>query len=194
MNNVTPLKPKPISSEGSWIVTGVVMAEPSTGQLTAVMPSLNVYSKIRVEDVAPIASWGSTTQAMPHDATEEADMDREELKAHLENQDLRVDARLKDFEQKVSDGILQMNHNLQLLDKDLSGFRNLKGTIILNSVVSVIAIVGIVIGVMSYGISSFDSGRDTAVILQEVRQQAFENKQLLEQIRSQQVETRAVPK
>lgn len=194
MNNVTLLKPKPISGEGSWIVTGVVMAEPSTGQLTAVMPSLNVYSKIRVEDVAPIASWGSTAQAMPHDATEEADMDREELKAHLENQDLRVDARLKDFEQKVSDGILQMNHNLQLLDKDLSGFRNLKGTIILNSVVSVIAIVGIVIGVMSYGISSFDSGRDTAVILQEVRQQAFENKQLLEQIRSQQVETRAVPK
>lgn len=114
------------------------------------------------------------------------DMTRDELKAHLENQDLKVDARLGKFEQRVSDGLTDMNHSLQLLDKDLAGLRGLKGTIILNSVLSVIAVVGIVIGVMAYGTSSFDSGRDTAQLLQEVRQQSFENKQMLEQIKANQ--------
>lgn len=111
---------------------------------------------------------------------------RDELKAHLENQDLKVDARLGKFEQRVSDGLSEMNHSLQLLDKDLAGLRGLKGTIILNSVLSVIAVVGIVIAVMAYGTSSFDSGRDTAQLLQELRQQSFENKQMLEQIKANQ--------
>ncbi|MGY3644171.1 hypothetical protein [Pseudomonas sp. PK-RTE-24] len=114
------------------------------------------------------------------------DISRDELKAHLENQDLKVDARLGKFEQRVSDGLTEMNHSLQLLDKDLAGLRGLKGTIILNSVLSVIAVVGIVIAVMAYGTSSFDSGRDTAQLLQELRQQSFENKQMLEQIKANQ--------
>ncbi|CAN7251488.1 hypothetical protein LJR159_000930 [Pseudomonas brassicacearum] len=125
----------------------------------------------------------------PADAAHTEDMTditRDELKAHLENQDLKVDARLGKFEQRVSDGLTEMNHSLQLLDKDLAGLRGLKGTIILNSVLSVIAVVGIVIAVMSYGTSSFDSGRDTSQLLQELRQQSFENKQMLEQIKANQ--------
>jgi hypothetical protein len=125
----------------------------------------------------------------PDDAVHTEDMTeitRDELKAHLENQDLKVDARLGKFEQRVSDGLTEMNHSLQLLDKDLAGLRGLKGTIILNSVLSVIAVVGIVIAVMAYGTSSFDSGRDTAQLLQELRQQSFENKQMLEQIKANQ--------
>ncbi|MHC8293591.1 hypothetical protein [Pseudomonas sp. LB3P58] len=166
-------------------MTGVVLASPSTGQLKAIMPTLNVYSDIRIEDVI---SFGTTESAQETLKTldEEADMDREELKAHLENQDLKVDARLGQFEQRVTDGLSMMNQSLQLLDKDLAGVRGLKGTIILNSVVSVIAIVGIVIGVMAYGIANFDSGRDTSVLIQELRQQSFENKQMLEQIKANQ--------
>ncbi|NMY86861.1 hypothetical protein HBR93_22440 [Pseudomonas sp. WS 5411] len=114
------------------------------------------------------------------------DITRDELKAHLENQDLKVDARLAKFEQRVADGLNEMNHSLQMLDKDLAGVRGLKSTIILNSVLSVIAVVGIVIAVMAYGISSFDSGRDTSQLLQEMRQQSYENKVMLEQIRANQ--------
>ncbi|MFW4911666.1 hypothetical protein ACOAO4_30120 [Pseudomonas aeruginosa] len=115
-----------------------------------------------------------------------SDLNRDELKAQLENQELKVDARLKEFEGRVADGLGEMNHTLQLLDRDLAGVRGIKGTIIINSIVSVIAIVGIVIGVMAYGVASFDSGRDTSQLLQEVRQQSFENKQLLEQIKASQ--------
>lgn len=114
------------------------------------------------------------------------DLNREELKAQLEIQELKVDARLGYFEQRVADGLKDMNAALALLDRDLSGVRGLKGTIILNSVLSVIAIVGIVVGVMAYGTSSFDSGRDTAQLVQELRQQSFENKQILEQIKQNQ--------
>ncbi|WP_188036207.1 hypothetical protein [Pseudomonas sp. EZ-C24] len=114
------------------------------------------------------------------------DITREELNARLENQQLKVDARLKEFEGKVSDGLTQMNHSLQLLDKDLAGVRGLKGTIILNSILSVIAIVGIVIAVMGYGVANFDSGRDTSASIQEMKQQSIETRQLLEQMKAQQ--------
>lgn len=114
------------------------------------------------------------------------DITREELNALLENHQLKADARLKEFEGRVADGLLKMDHSLQLLDKDLSGVRGLKGTIILNSVLSVIAIVGITIAVMAYGVANFDSGRDTSAALQEMKQQSFETRQLLEQVKAQQ--------
>ena len=114
------------------------------------------------------------------------DITREELDARLENQQLKVDARLKEFEGKVTDGLTQMNHSLQLLDKDLAGVRGLKGTIILNSILSVIAIVGIVIAVMSYGVANFDSGRDTSAAIQDMKQQSLETRALLEQIKAHQ--------
>jgi hypothetical protein len=111
---------------------------------------------------------------------------REELNARLENHHLKSDARLKDFEGRVADGLLKMDHTLQLLDKDLAGVRGLKGTIILNSVLSVIAIVGITIAVMAFGVANFDSGRDTSAAIQEMKQQSFETRQLLEQVKAQQ--------
>jgi hypothetical protein len=114
------------------------------------------------------------------------DITREEFNALLENHQLKADARLKEFEGRVADGLLKMDHSLQLLDKDLSGVRGLKGTIILNSVLSVIAIVGITIAVMAYGVANFDSGRDTSAALQEMKQQSFETRQLLEQVKAQQ--------
>ncbi|QEY70478.1 hypothetical protein [Pseudomonas denitrificans (nom. rej.)] len=114
-----------------------------------------------------------------------SDITREEFNARLETQQLKVDARLKEFEGKVTEGITQMNHSLQLLEKDLTGVRGLKGTIILNSVLSVIAIVGIVIGVMAYGVANFDSGRETSVLVQEAKQQTTDTRELLEQIRKE---------
>lgn len=116
------------------------------------------------------------------------DITREELNARLDNQQLKVDARLKEFEGKVTDGLTQMNHSLQLLDKDLAGVRGLKGTIILNSILSVIAVVGIVIAVMAYGVVNFDSGRDTSAAIQDMKQQSIETRALLEQIKASQAE------
>lgn len=129
------------------------------------------------------ASGSDKAPAMAHDQNMN-DITREELTARLDNQQLKVDARLKEFEGKVTDGLTQMNHSLQLLDKDLAGVRGLKGTIVINSILSVIAIVGIVIGVMSYGVANFDSGRDTSAAIQDMKQQSMEAKALLEQIKS----------
>lgn len=129
------------------------------------------------------ASGSDKASAMAHDQMMN-DITREELTARLDNQQLKVDARLKEFEGKVTDGLTQMNHSLQLLDKDLAGVRGLKGTIVINSILSVIAIVGIVIGVMSYGVANFDSGRDTSAAIQDMKQQSMEAKALLEQIKS----------
>ncbi len=122
----------------------------------------------------------------PADTGSMNDITREELNSLLENHQLKADARLKDFEGRVADGLLRMDHSLQLLDKDLAGVRGLRGTIILNSVLSVIAIVGITIAVMAYGVANFDSGRDTSAALQEMKQQSFETRQLLEQVKAQQ--------
>ncbi|WP_460093730.1 hypothetical protein [Pseudomonas sp. S2_B03] len=128
---------------------------------------------------------GDANSPLPHTASM-TNITREELNARLENQQLKVDARLKEFEDKVTGGLTQMNHSLQLLDKDLAGVRGLKGTIILNSILSVIAIVGIVIAVMSYGVANFDSGRDTSAAIQDMKQQSLETKALLEQIKAHQ--------
>lgn len=139
-----------------------------------------------LEAIAQGNAQPSDASGKPMHTNRMNDISREELDARLENQQLKVDARLKEFEGRVTDGLTQMNHSLQLLDKDLAGVRGLKGTIILNSIISVIAIVGIVIAVMSYGVANFDSGRDTSAAIQEMKQQSIETRQLLEQIKAQQ--------
>jgi len=143
-------------------------------------PHLNTHANVRGKELK------SDNPAVESDTHLMNDITREELNARLENQQLKVDARLKEFEGKVTDGLMQMNHSLQLLDKDLAGVRGLKGTIILNSILSVIAIVGIVIAVMAYGVANFDSGRDTSAAIQEMKQQSAETRQLLEQMKAQQ--------
>lgn len=143
-------------------------------------PHLNIHANVRGKELK------SDNPPVESDTHPMNDITREELNARLENQQLKVDARLKEFEGKVTDGLMQMNHSLQLLDKDLAGVRGLKGTIILNSILSVIAIVGIVIAVMAYGVANFDSGRDTSAAIQEMKQQSAETRQLLEQMKAQQ--------
>lgn len=145
----------------------------------------NVFT-IRNDVLIPIAMEDLDAPADLDHPKDMNDITREELNAKLDNQQLKVDARLKEFEGKVSHGLTQMNHSLQLLDKDLAGVRGLKGTIVLNSILSVIAIVGIVIAVMAYGVANFDSGRDTSAALQEMKQQSAETRLLLEQIKAQQ--------
>lgn len=115
----------------------------------------------------------SDTEAM-------SDMNREELHAHLENQELRVEKRLSDFEGRIVTALGGVSTSLQLLNRDLEGVRGIKTTIIVNSVLSVIAIAGIVIGVLAYGVSSHDSGRDTAAMVQELKQQSAETRRLIE--------------
>lgn len=128
----------------------------------------------------------SDKSALRDDTEPMNDITRTELNTLLENHQLKADARFKDFEGRVADGLLKMDHSLQLLDKDLASVRGLRSTIILNSVLSVIAIVGITIAVMAYGVANFDSGRDTSAALQEMKQQSLETRQLLEQVKAQQ--------
>lgn len=139
-----------------------------------------------LDQVEAIGRATSDKIPKPPDTGGMNDITREELNAILENRQLKADARLKEFEGRVTDGLVRMDHSLQLLDKDLAGIRGLKGTIILNSVLSVIAIVGITIAVMAYGVANFDSGRDTSAALQEMKQQSFETRQLLEQVKAHQ--------
>lgn len=124
----------------------------------------------------------------PHSAHTEAmsEMTRDELHAHLENQDLKVDARLRDFTQSVADSMKGINHRLDLIEKDISSVKGIKGVVITTAIASTLAIAGVLIGVLGYGASTYDTGRETTLLIQEARQQSIENRQLLEQIRSQQ--------
>ncbi|GEM_PF-3206817 len=114
------------------------------------------------------------------------DMTRDELNAHLENQNLKVDARLKDFTQAVADSMSGINHRLDLIEQDISSVKGIKGVVITTAVASTLAIGGILVGVLGYGVSAFDSGRDTSAAIQEMKQQSIETRQLLEQIKAQQ--------
>jgi len=126
------------------------------------------------------------TRARQADHREMNDMTRDELHAHLENQNLKVDARLRDFTQSMADSMMGINHRLDLIEKDISSVKGIKGVVITTAIASTLAIAGVLIGVLGYGASTYDTGRETTLLIQEARQQSIENRQLLEQIRSQQ--------
>lgn len=41
-------------NKNEWLMTGVVLASPSTGQIKAIMPIFNSYSDIKIENILPI--------------------------------------------------------------------------------------------------------------------------------------------
>lgn len=114
------------------------------------------------------------------------DMTREELKAHLENQDLKVDARLKEFQQAISESTNKIVHQLDFIKKDIESVKGIKGVVITTAIASVLAIVATIIGLLAYGTSEFDSGRETSQLIQEVRQEVHQQSSEIDKIKAQQ--------
>lgn len=131
-----------------------------------------------------------------HDAESlgaEIDMDREELKAHLEAQDARVDVRLKSFEQTVKDAMGEIRLNsvesrgeLKAMHVELSHLKNIKGTVLAAAGATIIGVGSILAAMLSFGVASFDTGRETSQLVEEAKRQSVETRQLLEQIQTQQ--------
>ncbi|ANI14452.1 hypothetical protein A9C11_10860 [Pseudomonas citronellolis] len=123
------------------------------------------------------------------------DISREELDAKLEATNARVDARLASFESTVRETLsairqdsADMRGELKAIHVELSYLKNLKSSIWSAAgftIASVIAGVGVIIGTLAYGVSTFDSGRETSALIQEAKQQTNETRQLLEQIRAE---------
>lgn len=104
------------------------------------------------------------------------DITREELDAKLQATEARMDARLERFDKDMRQAVSDFRLDIQPL-------KSLKANIWGATAVSI----GVIVAVLSYGVASFDSGRDTAAVIQEMKQQSFETRQLLEQIKAQQV-------
>jgi len=167
------------------------------------MPSLNVYSDIRIEDIVVFGTEQESIQNR-QTAKEETDMDREELKAHLENQDLKVDARLKSFEQTVKDAmgeirleISNIGGDLKAVERDLSHLKDMRSTVRNTGLGVILAVVAsaltIYFGVQSSNsslvsstISGFGVGKDVATAQATMAQQTKDVQDLLKQVQDQQ--------
>lgn len=117
------------------------------------------------------------------------DITREELDAKIEATNARVEARLAGFEATVRETLAAVRQDsaesrgeLKAIHVELSYLKNLKANIWGAAVVT-ITLVG---AILAYGVSSFDSGRDTAQVVQEAKQQTADTQKLLEQIQAQQ--------
>lgn len=181
---------------------GFVVASPSSGLVKAILPDLGLYSDIRIEDLSPIFS--EPTVIVAENPPEPLDMDREELKAHLEAQDLRVDARLKSFEQTVKDAMgeirLEMSNlggDLKAVERDLGHLKDLKSSMRNTSLGIVSAIIGSAIAIyfgiqssnsslVSSTISGFGVGKDMATAQAAMTQQTKDTQEILRQVQEQQ--------
>lgn len=199
--SVIPNRPYTPPSSG-LLVAGFVVASPASGQMKAVMPELGLYSDIRFEDVNPIVGKPEIVPEQP--IPEPRDVDREELKAHLENQDLRVDARLKSFEQTVKDAMgeirLEMSNlggDLKAVERDLSHLKDVKASVRNSSLAIVTAIIGSAIAIyfgvqssnsalVSSTISGFGVGKDMATAQSQIAQQTKDTQEILRQVQEQQ--------
>lgn len=178
--------PQQNSVSDALFVTGVVIASPSTGTVKAVIPGLGLYSDIKFEDLNPILP--TTALRLNAVATEEIDMDREELKAHLEAQDLRVDARLKSFEQTVKDAMGEIRLNsaesmgeLKAMHVELGHLKNIKGSIWGAAGATIIGVGGILAAILSYGNSNYDTARENSTVIAEAKAQIVTSGQKVEE-------------
>lgn len=117
------------------------------------------------------------------------DITREEMDAKLEATNARVDARLAGFESTVRETLAAVRQDsaetrgeLKAIHVELTYLKNLKANIWGAAVVTI----GLVGAMLAYGVASFDSGRDTAQLVQEVKQQSADARKLLEDIQAQQ--------
>ena len=122
-----------------------------------------------------------------------SEMSRDEIQARLDASEAKVDARLASFDATMRQGLSDirlemagMRGDIQVVQTELAPLKGLRSTIVTTALASVIAIAGLVSGIMAYGISSFDSGRETSAMIAEAKQQAEANRQLLREIQAQQ--------
>lgn len=136
--------------------------------------------------------------------TDMTDFSRDELKAHLENQDLKVDARLKSFEQTVKDAmgeirleISNIGGDLKAVERDLSHLKDMRSTVRNTGLGVILAVVAsaltIYFGVQSSNsslvsstISGFGVGKDVATAQASMAQQTKDVQDLLKQVQDQQ--------
>lgn len=195
---------EPISSQASWVMAGFVFASTTTREIKAILPSHGAYCDIRPEDVVIMPSNAEDPSPNVAPQSESVDMDREELKAHLEAQDLRVDSRLKNFEQTVKDAMGEirltmsdLGGELKAVERDLSHLKDIKASVRNSSIAIVTAIVGsalaIYFGVQSSNsalvsstISGFGVGRDMATAQSQIAQQTKDTQEILRQVQEQQ--------
>ena len=60
------IPPRSASSvDSNWFIAGIVISEPSIGQIKAIIPSCNVYSDIRIEDFISFDARADATRPAP---------------------------------------------------------------------------------------------------------------------------------
>jgi prefoldin subunit 5 len=130
----------------------------------------------------------------------EIDMDREELKAHLEAQDARIDVRLQSFEQTVKDAMAQIRLDsaeakgeMKAMHVELGHMKNIKGAVWGAAGATIIGVGSILAAMLSFGVASFDTGRETSQLVESAKQQTQATQKLLEQIQQQQKMLTAPP-
>lgn len=120
----------------------------------------------------PQASYMDSGRTAPHTEAMN-DITREELDAKLAANEARMDARLERFDKDMRQVVSDFRLEVQPL-------KSLKA----NIWSSTAFIIASVIAVASLSFGAFDSGRETSKLVEEAKQQAAENRKLLEQIDS----------
>jgi hypothetical protein len=95
---------------------------------------------------------------------------REELDAKFERTEARVDARLAEFQRTTSEALGEIKGELKAIHADLGNLKSLKWQIW----TSMAAAVALVFGIVTYGASTFESGRNTAVVVHDAQQKIDE--------------------
>jgi len=158
------------------------------------------------------AAYAGADKALPVSNTEPmTDLNRDELKAHLENQNLKVDARLQSFEQTVKDAMGEirlemsgMRGDLKAVEADLGHLKDFRSSMRNTTLAIVGAIVAstltIFFGIQSSNsslvsstIAGFGVGKDIAAAQATMAQQTKDTQALLQQIQEQQKALQGVP-
>lgn len=132
------------------------------------------------------------------------DLNRDELKAHLENQNLKVDLRLQSFEQTVKDAMAEirlemsgMRGDLKTVEADLGHLKDLKSSV-RNTTLAIVGAIAASTLTIFFGIQSSNSslvsstiagfgvGKDIATAQSTMAQQTKDTQALLQQIQDQQ--------
>lgn len=133
-----------------------------------------------------------------NDTRNMVDISREEIDAKLEATNAKVDARLSSFESTVRETLAAVRQDssevkgeLKAIHVELSYLKGLKANIWGATAITI----GLLGAMLAYGVASFDSGRDTAQLVETAKQQTAATQKLLEQIQAQQkqLEPTSVP-
>ncbi|MFV1944219.1 hypothetical protein VPH49_25880 [Pseudomonas luteola] len=128
------------------------------------------------------------------------DITREELDAKLATVEARVDARLASFESTIRETMgairqdsAEIRGEIKALHSELGNLKNIKQSIWGAAGSTFIAVVGVVGAMLAYGVSSYDSGRDTSELIAEAKQQTKEAQALLKEIQAHQKHSNSPP-